>query len=210
MTTESLLCVLGVFSGLWPMVSTGAELVTDRPDATESSSVVEPGYGQVEMGWLLTDSGDTTSHEFAQTLLRIGVVDHVELRVGWSGYLEADRSDAPEGVGDGELGLKIYFAEERGFLPETALLASVSVPWGDSEVSSKEVDPAFRFAFAHTLSDTASLSYNLGAEWGTEDDATLSSFVYTTALGIGLTDSLGLYVVLWRRWVEHVPHGSLV
>ena len=95
------------------------------------------------------------------------------------------------------MGTKIFLAEENGILPEAALLASVSLPWGDDDVSSDEADPAFRFAFSHTLSDTVSLGYNLGAEWGTEGDSTLGSFVYTVALGVALSDAWGAYVELF-------------
>lgn len=186
--------VLGLLCGFWAMAASAKEMVTDRPDATESSSVVKPGYVQAELGWIFTDRGGGTNTEFPQTLIRVGVVHRVELRLGWSGYTA---SDAADGAGDGELGVKVYLAEEQGLFPETALLAALSIPWGDGEISSHAVDPSFRFAFSHTLSERFSLGYNLGAEWTTENDSTLSSFVYTTALGIGLTDSWGAFIELF-------------
>lgn len=180
--------------GIWAGTAWAEELVTDRPDATESSSVVQSGQVQLELGWLYTESGDQRTHELPQTLVRIGVIDRVELRIGWDGYVEARSFDGVDGAGDGELGTKIYLSPENGAFPESALLAAVSIPWGDQELTSDEVDPAFRFAFSHTLPYGLSLGYNLGAEWATEDDSTLSSFVYTVALGFGLTDSLGGYI----------------
>ena len=47
------------------------ELVTDRPDQTESSVVVPPGYFQLETGWGLARKGEENTHEFPTTLLRI-------------------------------------------------------------------------------------------------------------------------------------------
>lgn len=207
--------MLGLLCAVFAAGAVAEELVTDRPDATESSSVIPPGYLQAEVGWLMTDAESTEIHELPQTLIRIGVMDRVELRLGWSGYIESDASGAGDGAGDGDLGTKLYLAEENGALPEAALLASVSLPWGDSDVSSDEVDPGFRFSFSHTLSDRLSLGYNLGVEWGTESDSTLSSFVYTTALGIGLSDSLGAYfevfgdVGLSAAGVAHSLDGGL-
>lgn len=186
--------VMGLFAGCWGSGALAEEMVTDRPDATESSSVIKPGFIQAELGWLYTKSGDIKTHELPQTLFRIGVVDRVELRLGWGGYQNATSAGGADGVGDFELGAKVYIAEEQGGLPEIALLGGISVPSGDDDVSSNEVDPAFRFSFSHTLSDTFSLGYNLGAEWATEDGSTLSSFVYTAALGAGLTESIGAYV----------------
>jgi hypothetical protein len=170
------------------------EIVTDRPDATESSSVVLPGYFQTEMGWKYSEDGEIQTHAIPQTLVRIGVVERVELRLGWDGYVDQNSAGSGSGAGDGEVGTKIYLGEERGALPEAALLGSVSIPWGDSEISTDEVDPAFRFAFSHTLTDKLGLGYNLGAEWETENNSTLGSFVYTIALGIGLTEEIGMFV----------------
>jgi hypothetical protein len=48
-----------------------------------------------------------------------------------------------------------------------------------------------RFAFSHTLSDHFSFGYNLGAEWEAE---TGPGYFYTAALGIGLTEKVGMFV----------------
>ncbi len=50
------------------------ELVTDRPDQTESSVVVPPGFFQIEIGGTYTGS-DTRVLETPGTLVRIGVFD---------------------------------------------------------------------------------------------------------------------------------------
>ena len=112
---------LGLLAGAVTMNALGNDLVTDRPDATESSSVIQPGYVQAELGWLYTDTGEEHANELPQTLIRVGLVERVELRLGWSGY--ANGSDA-SGVGDGELGTKIYLAEEKYGIVLIALLES--------------------------------------------------------------------------------------
>ncbi len=166
-------------------------LVTDRPDATESSSVVQPGQTQLEVGWLYSEFGGAAIHELPQTLVRIGLVDWAELRVGWGGNVVSD--NVPDGATDGELGAKFYLRGEDGVLPETALLTSLSIPWGHDNLTSDRVDPALRLACSHTLSDTLSLGYNIGAEWATEDGRALSSLIYSIAVGIGLSDTVGAY-----------------
>lgn len=59
-------------------VSPKPELVTDRPDQTESSAVVPPGYVQVETGWSLSRNQEggirTNTHAFPGTLFRIGAL----------------------------------------------------------------------------------------------------------------------------------------
>ena len=63
-----------------------AELITDRPDATESSSTVPKNTLQIEMGFI-RDQMSSSEFEIntigiATTLLRYGVWDNFELRLG--------------------------------------------------------------------------------------------------------------------------------
>jgi hypothetical protein len=187
------------------------ELITDRPDQTESAAVVPKGSVQLEVGWTFTRDDDdgvrVETHEVPGTLVRIGLAERFELRVGWTGYVSTEArfrnfdADA-DGAGDAELGAKVYFKEERGAAPEIALLLGTSVPVGDDDFTSDRYDPSFRLSFAHTLSDRLSLGYNLGMEWETGiADAgrrsTLSSYLYTVALGIGVSDRVGAFLELY-------------
>ncbi len=188
-----------------------AELVTDRPDQTESSLVVPRGSYQLELGWTVTRDEEAgvrvESHEVPGTLLRVGLSDRIELRIGWTGLVASEIrfgsfKASDDGIGDGELGAKIHLAEERGGRPEIALLLSTSVPIGDDAYTTDRFDPALRLALAHTLSERVSLGYNLGlafesslGEDGERD--TLSNAFYTVALGLALSDRWGAFVELY-------------
>ena len=188
-------------------VSPKPELVTDRPDQTESSAVVPPGYVQIETGWSLSRNQEggirTDTHTFPGTLFRIGALNRMELRLGYNGALweqaqEAGQSTNLSGSGDMGVGAKVYFWEEQGWVPEAALLAGVSLPVGKDQLSSGRADPSFRVNLSHTLSDHLSFGYNLGASWEstleeTGDRDTLSLFNYTAVLGMGLSDRAGLF-----------------
>ncbi len=181
------------------------ELITDRPDQTEASSTVPAGYVQIETGWIFSRDDEEgvrqQAHELPGTLVRIGLVDWLELRAGWRGYrreevrvgsLRADR----DGVGDAELGTKIHLRHENGALPEVAFLVAGSLPVGSEGFSADRVDPSFRFNLSHTLSERFALGYNLGMFWEskvgeTGKRTTLSNYLYTLALGVGLTEQLG-------------------
>jgi hypothetical protein len=192
---------------LAPVVVHGQELVTDRPDQTESSVTVPDHHWQLETGWTWSrDEGDgfrLDTSEGPGTLLRWGLANDWELRFGWAGWAREElevggRSTVVDGATDGELGAKVRLAEERGSRPEIALLFSTSVPLGDSDLGSDAFDPSFRFCLSHTLSDRLSLGYNLGLEWQTasagDEEHTLSSGVYTVALGIELGERKGAFV----------------
>ncbi len=188
-----------------------AELITDRPDQTESSVTVPRGSFQLEVGWAFTredeDGVRLETHEVPASLLRIGLSKKVELRIGWTGYVDAearfgDLRASFDGAGDAELGAKIHLAQERGRRPEIALLVGTSVPVGDEEFSSDRFDPNLRLALAHTLSERVDLGYNLGLafESGPGEDGdvhTLSSAFYTVALGFGLDEKWGAFVELY-------------
>jgi hypothetical protein len=64
------------------------EMVTDRPDFTESASVVPRGRVQLEAGYTYArdeDAGVLAAHSYPEALARIGVVDdRLELRLGQS------------------------------------------------------------------------------------------------------------------------------
>lgn len=188
----------------------GQELVTDRPDATESSVTVPAGHWQVEAGWTLSrdDDGGTRveTKELPGTLVRLGLSQSWELRIGWSGWVSQETSFGGatrevDGAGDGELGAKVFLREERGAAPEIALLFGTSLPVGDDGLTTDRFDPAFRLSLSHTLSDRLSLGYNLGMEWETGDEDgerdTLSRGIYTVALGIGLDERAGAFVELF-------------
>ena len=202
-------CLL--FSAIFTVITCFAqepELVTDRPDQTESTAIVPPGYAQVETGWTFSrdDEGGSRrqTHEFPGTLLRLGALDRMEVRLGYNGSLwettrEAGQSTDLSGAGDMGIGTKLYLWEEQGWVPEAAFLAAVSLPVGQEPLSSGRADPSFRVNLSHTLSDRFSFSYNLGTTWEstleeTGDRDTLSLFNYTAALGIGVTDRAGLFV----------------
>lgn len=182
------------------------EMVTDRPDQTESSLVVPPGLVQLEIGYLFTndDSGgvETSTYEFPFTLARIGLIDRVELRIGFAGVTSQQTSPGGAGVdgfGDGELGTKIVLWEEEGFIPQTALLAGTSVPFGGASFSSERFDPFLIGLFSHSLTEWLELGYNLGVVWSSEAVAgsksrdTFPAFKYTVSTGWGLTDNLGMF-----------------
>jgi hypothetical protein len=187
------------------------ELVTDRPDQTESTAVVPRGYFQLEGGWVHTvdDEDEVTerSDDIGNLLLRIGIFEKVELRLGWNGVTSRDRraasiEDRQEGLRDADIGAKIRLAEQRGARPNVAFLGALVLPIGDDELSSSRFDPSFRFAFAHDLSDRIVVAYNLGMVWESEADddgerELLSSGIYTLVSGFAITDTVATFVELY-------------
>lgn len=194
------------------------EMITDRPDATESSQTVLPGYVQIESGmtFFQEDEGGVDTSGFAgpETLVRIGLDQNSELRLEFSGYNQLREKPAggstsqTDGIGDGGIGFKLKLGEDD-FLGEMAFLTMMTLPWGKDGISSERVEPSYRFTFARDLNEDLSLGFNLGQAWVSEEDRfgdkdTRSVFQYTLSLGISMTDRLGSFV----EFFGDVPTGS--
>jgi hypothetical protein len=187
-------------------------IVTDRPDATEAPTLVPKGYLQVETGGLYESFEDNNVKlertVYNTTLLRYGLLDNLELRVGWD--LETQKTKIG-GLGtNGELnglsplllGVKVGIAEEKNGAPEIGLIGHLFLPFTASKDFKPQTTGAdFRFAFSHTLSEKSNLSYNVGAQWG--DDSPELAYIYTLAFGHSITDKFGFYAELYGDLPEN-------
>jgi hypothetical protein len=188
-----------------------ADLVTDRPDQTESAVVVPEGDFQGEFGAAF--ARDEARGEAVEvlggpgTLLRYGVAERFELRLAWAGVLEletkgAGRRERQSGAADPELGFKLsLLSPERGDGWRLALLVHASVPVGDDELGSPRADPSLRLLGAHDLREGIGLGWNVGYETGSFESGgtrhTLGRFVYTGSVGYELAPRWGAFVELF-------------
>ena len=107
-------------------------LITDRPDATESPQTVGQGFLQFETGAFFTrdeDNGLTTeATTFNTMLIRYGIFDNFELRVGWNfteTQFEINGMENPNvlsGLDPLLLGAKVGITEENGLIPTIGLI----------------------------------------------------------------------------------------
>ncbi len=181
-------------------------LVTDRPDATEASSTVGENVLQIEIGGLYEsfekNNIQSESYTFNTTLIRYGILDNLELRLGWDFVEEVTKvngnklDNITSGFSTLLLGVKIDVAEENGAMPEIAVIGHVFPVFSASEDYRPETTGVdFRFSFAHTLSEKSSLGYNLGAEWG--NDSPEAAAIYTLAYGYSLSDRFGIFAEIY-------------
>ncbi len=212
------------------------DMATDRPDQTETSSVVPPGWLQIEAGFSRNDlrfsSGGTEFHKEAEyalpdVLLRLGINDHFEFRFesGYSyldrrrDFISLDTGDDPSVVNTGagflplSAGLKTALSDEQGLLPEAAFIFMLAFPGtGAAAFDLDGVASEARLSCSHTLSDRFSLGYNLGLGWD-GSSAAYTGF-YSLALGASLGEPFGAYVEMYgdlaaERTPVHRMDGGL-
>ena len=139
------------------------ELVTDRPDVTEASTVVPRASIQVENGANWTRSSGGSALDLTQSLIRIGVADRTELRIGAPDYLTS-----PAGLGDFSLGFKQQIGPLPGGVDLSVILA-VSLPTGAAAETSHGFDPFVKFPWSKELNDAWSIGGMQSVFWNTED-----------------------------------------
>lgn len=188
------------------------ELVTDRPDFTESSDVVGTGIMQLEFGASFEGDGQADARDRMVTtplaLLRVGVGRRVELRFSSDGYI-FDRLGSglgqatTRGESDIEIGAKVVLRDAKsGF--GMAVIPMMSLPTGADKVSTGTVDPTVKFTWATNLPNDFALSGNvnvsrLGDELGRYTEQALSA-----SLAHGLMVGWGGY---WEAY-GFIPQGG--
>ncbi|MGB7394555.1 MAG: transporter [Pricia sp.] len=187
-------------------------LVTDRPDATEASSVVPKGTLQVETGGFYEsfEENDLKLERavYNTALLRYGLLDNFELRLGWNFEEQQTKingnsvGDALNGLSPLLFGMKLAIAEEKGAFPEIALIGHLFLPFTASDDFKPDTTGAdFRFSLSHTLSEKSSLGYNVGAQWGNDNPEI--AYIYTVAYGYSITDRFGFFAEVYGDFPEN-------
>ena len=179
----------------WP---TFAQFTADRPGASTGPSVVNRGVFQWEQGMQYDGDGHEGSYTFSNTLLRYGLFDGVEVRLGGDAFL----TDGDIYFSGLTFGTKIGLYEGKGGVPAISLMANLAIPGTAS--AGCDVDhlaPSLYLLFENALSDRLSLGYNVGVEWNGYT-AKPSAFV-ALCLGASLTDRLGCFVESYNNlWGE--------
>ena len=186
-------------------------LMSDRPDFTEASTVVGLGVLQIESGYTYAFDNDGTSsirsHSYPETLLRYGILRNwLELRIGSNFSSEQIEFMRNSGARDIYLGLKLGMTAQDGILPESALVPQMTVPTGASSFSSGEVLAGMNWLYgwdvSENLSTAGSTQFNRALD---ESSGTLyTSWAQSWTIGYGLTERLGGYT----EWFGFFPQGA--
>lgn len=179
-----------------------AQIITDRPDQTESSSTVGNGNLQVESGFLIAYERDyySTRQILApSTLFRYGVCRTVELRL-LSQFETFKRSNyKTEGFSDFELGTKIQILNSDKKNIKIAFLSHFIFPSGTKSLSKDEYGSINKLAFSHNLSENVALGYNIGYTFFDQD---IGDLTYSLALGIAINDKVSVYIEPYGAYSE--------
>ena len=196
----------------WEAADLTEPLVTDRPDFTESTDAVPRGRFQLEMGYTFTydreEKDRVRNHTAPEFLLRVGLFDDFELRLGWEGYSWSEnqfegqtrggrsviRENWTQGSNDVLIGFKYKFFEQDGLRPHFGIIGALSMPSGSSSVSSGDVDPELVLLWAYDVTDWFSVAGNVGMAVPTEESGRFLQTSSSLSAAFAVSDEVGTYV----------------
>jgi len=185
------------------------QIVTDRPDQTESSRTVPLKSFQIESGVLFSnyENGLLKQVLIPSTLLRYGLTKHVELRFvqQFESLKIKANSQKDFGISDLQIGTKIQILKEELNITEIAFLSHLILPTGSSGLTNDKFGTINKLAISHGLNDQLGLGYNVGYDYFGEGNGNLT---YSLALGIGLGEKFGTYLEIYGEYAEFSDWGS--
>jgi len=182
-----LLCVTG---------APAQEMVTDRPDFTESALVVAKRTIQIESGTERVDYGTFSEWTRPSVMVRMGLGANLELRLGfagWTGITVHDRTRTY--MNDMMLEAKYQFTASDAVVPIALLLVS-TWPSGEPEVSVGQTEMGLKLAASRDLNERVGISFNLGAVSSYVDQGRTWSALASVSTGISLNDRTSGFVEL--------------
>ena len=169
----------------------------DRPGESESPSIVEKNYVQIESGFMMEKENSTSkNYEHPSILWKYGVNENLEFRLITELVSEKEGDKIESGLKPITVGLKVNLWEEKGIIPTTSFIGHLTTSnLGSKIFHTSYIAPAFRFTMEHELSKTFSLTYNVGVEWDGESPE--PTYIYTFTPGVSLSKKLDCFIELY-------------
>lgn len=204
-------------------VLAGRDYCPDRPGFTTPACTVDPGRVSAELSaadWAIDRAdGDRTDEVLVGDLLvRAGIGDTTEVRLGWTAFGRqrermAGSVTADNGVGDVSLGIKQNLRNPDGSGLATAALVEVQVPTGGSAIGAGDWGARLLVPASADLSDA--VAFAITPELDAEPDADRRGrhlrFGSAAGLAFDLSDALNVQTeMLWLRDNDPVNHHTEV
>jgi hypothetical protein len=186
------------------LTAQGQTIITDRPDQTESSSTIPKGSFQIEAGVGLGYIGINAEQEreilWPTALFRLGIIKALELRLvtQFASIKNKASSEGSSSIGDIELGAKVQILRNENINMEIAFLSHLVIPTTSVDSINLGLGTVNKLSIAHELGEHFGLGYNVGYNYFGQGKGILT---YSVALGVGITDKVGVYIE---------PYGDLV
>ncbi|MDV6168185.1 transporter [Flavobacterium sp. DG1-102-2] len=193
---KNLYAIVLIVTSFWA-ASAQDEIDTDRPDQTETPSIVPAKRFQMENGFVHQQNAKSESELALPTSLwKFGVSKNVELRVDTDLIYNKSHDSTSTGLSPITAGIKVKLWEEKGFIPMTSLITQVLLPKvASGQLQVKYLAPELRLLFQNSITDDIDLGYNVGMKW--DGESTDPTYEYTLSPNISITDKLKAYIEIY-------------
>ena len=202
-----------VLSSALLAATAGADPISaDRPGRANPPNVVAPGTIQLEGGFSFgreTDGDDPNTNTISvpESLLRVGVLPALEVRVSADGFVFEERTgdnDRSSGS-DLTLGGRARLFDQKGIRPATALEFNLSLPTGSDAVTSDGVDPGGVFLFEWSLNEPFVLHANIelaSMSLGKDDSRRAFQAAPSLSLSASITERAGVFIEYYAAFID--------
>ena len=198
--------LLGVaLSGLSLTILPGAaaaqerEYCPDRPGLDTPACTITPERISVETSladWARDDQPGSREDSilFGDTLVRVGVSDTIEARIGWTPFghdrmRDSTGVDSVNGVGDVSLGMKANLHHPDGSDLSVSVLPFVTLPVGRSSIGAGDWGAGFLVPLTYELSDSVSLDLTPELDAAVDQDGNGRHLAYSSTAGLSVAVS---------------------
>lgn len=186
--------------------SFGQNIITDRPDQTESSSTIAKKSLQIEAGVQYSEIPNNNELLSPTVLFRYGLVDFLELRLvtEFASIKNEITKKSTNGLTDIQFGAKVQILKKEN-TPEIAFLSHIIIPTANDALSLEKVGVINKLSISHDLFKNVSIGYNIGYDYFGEESG---NFTYSVALGTSITDKIGIYIEPFGELINFNKHVS--
>lgn len=172
-------------------------LVSDRPDFTEATVLVEPGHVQVESGTTFSREGDTRSTAFGEVLMRAGLTKKVELRVAGNSFVRESTGDVlTTGMQDASVGFKFHLIEgpeSPSWKPALSVITHTTVPSGSRVYRTQRAQPEVKVLGAWSLSERVGFSSNVNVARPYDGVRSFTEYAGSGSFSFAASGRVGVY-----------------
>ncbi len=182
-------------------------------DLGQRVSAVTRGNVQSEGGYVFTSdhSGETTTlqHAVPDLLLRVGLTERLEFRLGWPGYVATSSRDATSTTWDDQIlnpnvGFMLDLFSQNGWRPQTAVLAAVPITLEGNPFALESLQPLSQVLYCWYVGERASFGGTTGFALFRDDGDRYVQLQQSVNVDYLLTERLGTFV----EWTVLVNRGS--
>ena len=182
-------------------------IITDRPDQTESSSVIQLGSLQIESGILIVENHNHREKQLylPTTLFRLGLTNTIELRVLNQFEYKLYEDMSINGFNNLECGLKIQLLRKENTQTELAFLSHIIFPTASELFNENEFSIINKLCVSHAFSENMSFGYNIGYNHHNNETG---DFTYSIVYGYGINKKISVYIEPYGEIMSFEKHVS--